>query len=385
MKKAYSAFTKALDEAHPHHEDVTKQMVCVLLSSLAFHLLPSPSLSFSFPLLTSPYPSSPQPPRPCARARAVLMQHMPDVMSCARSHPPPFSLSLSRIAWHLQKKVPQHVLGNKMMAVGQESFNQPDGVQPSGFGKLFQTCGRIQFDLGQLTSDYHRGVHRNVGARLSASMDESGAAVAVQRKRVTAAKSDLESCRKKHDQAVAKGKGVDTAQAAKATAEADMQSALSAYSEGTATSTSGWTSSHTFSAMCHPARAARHSLRVARLLDADWCLSSDVVTNPATRAEQVPGARQAARAADPRPRGGADQLPQDGADAARAGLAEASGSLLGPRRQVEPGVRRQPAGRGGRADHPRVLRGDQSRRARLGRHLPETRVGHQDPDVAGEL
>lgn len=119
-----------------------------------------------------------------------------------------------------------------MMAVGQESFSQPDGVQPGGYGKLFQTCGRIQFDLGQLTSDYHRGVHQNVGARLATSMDESVAAVAVQRKKVTAVKADLESCRKKYDQAVAKGKGVDTAQVAKDTAEADMQSALSAYSEG---------------------------------------------------------------------------------------------------------------------------------------------------------
>ena len=78
----------------------------------------------------------------------------------------------------LNKRVPQHVLGTKMMAQGEELG------ESALFGNAFVKCGRLQLDQGTLLLQHHRSVNERVCRPLQQILDGDFPALLNERRKV---------------------------------------------------------------------------------------------------------------------------------------------------------------------------------------------------------
>eukprot|EP00039_Didymoeca_costata_P019790 m.338951 g.338951 ORF g.338951 m.338951 type:complete len:500 (+) comp18607_c0_seq1:92-1591(+) len=100
----------------------------------------------------------------------------------------------------LLKKIPQHVLGTKLMAHTESTQDH----EQHPFELLFAKCARVQLDLGQLQAFCHHSVRNKVIAKVQ-GVSETLSVAATKRKTVVSATSDVESTRKKLEAATLKG------------------------------------------------------------------------------------------------------------------------------------------------------------------------------------
>eukprot|EP00040_Diaphanoeca_grandis_P021233 m.113089 g.113089 ORF g.113089 m.113089 type:complete len:594 (-) comp28244_c0_seq2:749-2530(-) len=133
------------------------------------------------------------------------------------------------------KKVKQHAFGTKIMASTLEAFpvQDPPTRLNSGFGPLLGVFARIQLDLGQLTSDYHKGIHHGVYKNLSSSLESSTNNMAIERKKVKVAQAELDKAKAKFEALQKKDDGtgkLETAKLAFDAASVELKKQLERYS-----------------------------------------------------------------------------------------------------------------------------------------------------------